>query len=50
MFLAKRELLRLKQNKKSIVVQKFLRKYLAKKKYFKMRAEAYDQMILDKVR
>jgi hypothetical protein len=49
MFLAKLQLLRLKQQKKSVVVQKYLRKYLAKKKYFKLRAEAYDQMILDKV-
>ena len=41
MCLAKNQRLRLLQEKNSVLVQKFLRKYMAKKVYFKMITDAY---------
>jgi len=49
MFLAKNERKRLSQEKNSVTVQKYLRKYLAKKVYFKLLDEYYDLMKLKKV-
>lgn len=37
------------QAKRSVVIQQFMRRYLARKKYFKMREEAYDNMVLAKI-
>lgn len=50
MFLAKNEKLRLKQEIKSVTIQKYLRRYLAKKVYFKLRDQAYDDMVTDKIK
>jgi hypothetical protein len=42
MFLAKKEKLRLRKIKCSVTVQRYLRKYSAKKVYFKLLSQAYD--------
>jgi hypothetical protein len=33
-----------------VTIQKYLRKYLAKKIYFKLRSEAYDNMVTEKIK
>ena len=50
MFLAKNKKLRLKQEILSVTIQKFLRKLLAKKVYFRLRSEAYDAMVTEKIK
>lgn len=50
MFLAKLLKNRLKQQKSSVVVQKILRRYLAKKTCFRLRSEAYDLLKLNKLK
>ena len=50
MFLAQKLKLKLKQKLKSVTIQKYLRKYLAKKVYFKLRSEAYDNMVTEKIK
>lgn len=42
MFLARLKKRRLLQAKYSVVVQKYLRRYLAKRCYFQMLSDAYD--------
>ena len=49
MFLAKNEKKRLLQERNSVLVQRYLRMYLAKKVYFKMLDEYYDLLKLRKV-
>jgi len=49
MFLAKEKKRRLLQEKHSVTVQKYLRRFLAKKCYFRLLSDAYDQMKLRKV-
>lgn len=37
------------QERMSVEVQKMLRRFLGRKRYFQLRAEAYDRLVVEKI-